>query len=399
MFSGKKVTLAVTGSIAAYKSALLVRLLVKAGAQVRVVMTPAAKEFITPLTLATLSKNPVVYEFVEDLNSGEWNNHVELGMWGDLMVVAPCSANTLAKMAHGECDNLVMAVYLSAKCPVYIAPAMDLDMYSHTTTQQNIAIVCDNGNVVIPAERGELASGLEGAGRMAEPEHIIDFIANDLRKGLPLEGKKVLVTAGPTYEPIDPVRFIGNHSSGKMGFALAERAAELGAEVVLVSGPTTQKMANPAVELVAVGTAEQMLKVCTSYFDQTDILIMAAAVADYAPFKANEEKIKKDGENLTIDLKRTPDVLETLATQKTNQFIVGFALETNNELTNAKEKLAKKKLDMIVLNSLKDEGAGFGCDTNKITIIDKGNNLSSFELKSKSEVAKDVLDKIIELRN
>lgn len=397
MLSGKKVILAVTGSIAAYKSALITRLLIKAGADVRVILTPSARDFVTPLTLATLSKNPVLYEFVEDKDSGEWNNHVEMGLWADLMLVAPCSANTMAKMAHGECDNLVMAVYLSAKCPVYVAPAMDLDMYKHATTQQNLATLESNGNRIIPVGTGELASGLEGEGRMAEPEEIIEFLEEELGKGLPLSGKKVMITAGPTYEPIDPVRFIGNRSSGKMGYAIAAQALEMGARVKLIAGPNDLTPPEGAIDVQLVTTADEMLEQCLANYDDMDIVIMAAAVADYTPVKVADQKIKKKEDELNVELKRTEDIIKQLGAAKKHQFLVGFALETENEIQNAESKLKKKNMDMIVLNSLQDAGAGFGHDTNKVTIIDSNNNLTSFELKSKKEVATDILHKIIEL--
>lgn len=399
MFKGKKVLLAVTGSIAAYKSAHLARLLVKQGAEVRVILTPASLDFVTPLTLATLSKNPVLHEFVSNKESGEWNNHVELGVWADMMIVAPCSANTLAKMARGECDNLVMAVYLSAKCPVYVAPAMDLDMYKHPTTKANLVKLESFGNHIIEATTGELASGLHGQGRMAEPEEIIDFIITDLTKELPLAGKTVLITAGPTFEPIDPVRFIGNRSSGKMGYALAEEAANQGARVQLVSGPTALTTENSLITTYPVQTASQMFEQCSALFEHCDIAIMAAAVADYAPRHTAESKIKKTDDEMNLELVRTTDILGTLAAKKKKQFVVGFALETDNELENAGLKLQSKNLDLIVLNSLRDEGAGFAHDTNKISILDRNNKLTSFELKTKAEVAQDIINYIITLNS
>ena len=398
MLYGKKILLGITGSIAAYKSATLVRLLTKVGAEVKVVMTPAAKDFITPLTLATLSKKPVVSDFTEDEESGVWNNHVELGLWADLMLVAPASANTLAKMAHGECDNLLMAVYLSAKCPVIVAPAMDLDMYKHDTTKGNLQKLESFGNTIIPAQAGELASGLHGEGRMTEPEEIVVFLEKHFAKNQPLSGKTVLITAGPTYEAIDPVRFIGNHSSGKMGFALAEEAAQLGACVKLVSGPVSLKAENPLIERIDITSAKEMHAKCSEIFSKSDITVMAAAVADYAPEITSAKKIKKENAKPEITLKPTKDILAELGRLKReNQILIGFALETDNELSNANEKLHKKNLDLIILNSLKDAGAGFGHDTNKITVIDKKNNIESFELKGKREVAKDIFAKILKL--
>ncbi|PCJ88080.1 MAG: bifunctional phosphopantothenoylcysteine decarboxylase/phosphopantothenate--cysteine ligase CoaBC [Flavobacteriales bacterium] len=398
MLYGKKILLGITGSIAAYKSATLVRLLTKVGAEVKVVMTPAAKDFITPLTLATLSKKPVVSDFTEDEESGVWNNHVELGLWADLMLVAPASANTLAKMAHGECDNLLMAVYLSAKCPVIVAPAMDLDMYKHDTTKGNLQKLESFGNTIIPAQAGELASGLHGEGRMTEPEEIVVFLEKHFAKNQPLSGKTVLITAGPTYEAIDPVRFIGNHSSGKMGFALAEEAAQLGACVKLVSGPVSLKAENPLIERIDITSAKEMHAKCSEIFSKSDITVMAAAVADYTPEITSAKKIKKENAKPEITLKPTKDILAELGRLKReNQILIGFALETDNELSNANEKLHKKNLDLIILNSLKDAGAGFGHDTNKITVIDKKNNIESFELKGKREVAKDIFAKILKL--
>lgn len=396
MLQGRNVLLGITGSIAAYKSAFLVRLLIQEGANVRVVMSAAAKEFITPLTLATLSKNPVAYKFSDDLDSGEWNNHVELGLWADIFLVAPASANTLAKMADGTCDNLLMACYLSAKCPVYFAPAMDLDMYQHPTTKANIEKLTERGNVFVPATHGELASGLVGEGRMAEPEDIISFLQEDIGKGLPLKGKTVLISAGPTYERIDPVRFIGNFSSGKMGYELAERATLLGAKVVLVSGPSAETTQHSTIEIIHVESAREMYDACTANFAKCDVAIMAAAVADYRPKVVVAEKMKKATTDLSIELEPTEDILAALGSKKEAQFLVGFALETANEEANAKGKLERKNLDMIVLNSLNDEGAGFQHNTNKVTVIDKENKLTKFELKSKAEVAKDIWNQIME---
>lgn len=395
VLSGKNILLGVTAGIAAYKTTYLVRLFIKAGANVQVIMTPASKDFVTPLTLSTLSNNPVYSAFFDKEDENEkWNNHVELALWADLMLIAPATANTISKMATGTCDNLLMAVYLSAKSKVYFAPAMDLDMYQHHTTALNIQKLQSFNNVFIPPERGELASGLVGEGRMAEPENIIIFIENDISLNLPLKGKKVLITAGPTYEEIDPVRFIGNHSSGKMGFALAEQAASLGAEVVLVTGPSHENIKNSSIKRIDVISAQNMYDVCHQYISDCDIGIFAAAVADYSPKMVSSEKIKKKDSPLSIELTPTIDILASIGKIKKHQFLVGFALETNNELKNAIDKLNRKNLDLIVLNSLKDEGAGFKTDTNKISIIDKNENITSFDLKSKTEVAKDIFNEI-----
>ncbi|MCW5519646.1 bifunctional phosphopantothenoylcysteine decarboxylase/phosphopantothenate--cysteine ligase CoaBC [Aureitalea sp. L0-47] len=397
VLSGKKILLGVTAGIAAYKSAFLVRLLVKAGAQVKVVMTPSSREFVTPLTLSTLSKNEVFSSFTnEEDENAQWNNHVELALWADLFLIAPATANTLSKMAHGTCDNLLLAVYLSAKCPVYYAPAMDLDMYKHPTTKATFDTLDSFGNTRIDATHGELASGLVGKGRMAEPEAIVSFIEKDLLKGLPLRGKKVLITAGPTYEAIDPVRFIGNHSSGKMGYAIAEKAASLGGQVTLISGPVSLQTNTSEIELVSVTSAEEMYKATRKYFDETDIAILSAAVADYRPAEVASEKIKKSDTELHIKLEKTKDILASLGELKKDQYLVGFALETENELENAKSKLKKKNLDLIVLNSLRDKGAGFGGDTNKVTLISKDNKTLPFEVKPKTEVAGDILAYIID---
>jgi phosphopantothenoylcysteine decarboxylase/phosphopantothenate--cysteine ligase len=396
VLSGKNVLLGITAGIAAYKTAFLVRNLIKAGANVQVVMTPASKEFVTPLTLSTLSKNPVHSTFYEVKEDNEtWNSHVDLGLWADLMLIAPATANTLSKMASGICDNLLMATYLSAKSTVYFAPAMDLDMYKHETTHQNIDQLIKNGNVFIPPTSGELASGLEGEGRMAEPEDIVAFIENDLLSKLPLKNKTVLITAGPTYEAIDPVRFIGNHSSGKMGFSLANQAANLGAKVILIAGPTNQKEDNNSIERIDVISAEDMYQATHAHFKTSDIAIFAAAVADYTPEKVAKEKIKKKDTSLTIELKATKDILASVGAIKQNQFLVGFALETDNEIENAKNKLVRKNLDMIVLNSLQDKGAGFKTNTNKITLIDKKLDIVTFELKAKEAVAEDIFNAII----
>ncbi|MDP3468565.1 MAG: bifunctional phosphopantothenoylcysteine decarboxylase/phosphopantothenate--cysteine ligase CoaBC [Daejeonella sp.] len=397
MLINKNILLGVCGSIASYKSAFLVRLLVKAGANVRVVMTKDACNFITPLTLSTLSKNPVFINYF-DTDTGSWNNHVELGLWADLMIIAPASANTLAKFANGLCDNLLSAVYLSAKCPVYFAPAMDLDMWKHPATQKNIATLIGFGNKMIQPDYGELASGLTGDGRMAEPEAIFQVLSGELKKKLPLRGKKALVTAGPTYEAIDPVRFIGNHSSGKMGFAIAEELAALGASVVLVTGPTSLSLNNQGIKRIDVTSAEEMLESAITNFAGTDISILSAAVADYRPKDISPTKIKKDSSEFVIDLIKTPDILATLGKEKkTGQILVGFALETNNEEENAIKKLEKKNLDFIVLNSLRDEGAGFKNDSNKITIIDRKLNKKTFDLKPKTEVAADICKKVLDL--
>lgn len=396
MLKGKKILLGVSGSIAAYKAAILVRLLVKEGAEVKVIMTNAATSFITPLTLSTLSGNPVFVKYTHDESSGVWNNHVELGMWADVMLIAPASANTLAKMANGICDNLLMATYLSAKCPVYFAPAMDLDMYRHPSTLKNLRTLSEYGNLLIPVEHGELASGLVGEGRLAEPEVIVERLEKHFSEGSELSGKKVLISAGPTYEHIDPVRFIGNHSTGKMGFAVAHEAANRGAEVVLVCGPNHLSVHHSGITRVDVTSAEEMYKACQSRFKEADVAIMSAAVADYTPQTKADQKMKKTADALKIELKPTKDILKSLGEQKKgNQFLVGFALETNNELENAKGKLKRKNLDMIVLNSLQDKGAGFGHNTNKITILDSHNNIEDFELKDKSEVASDIWNKII----
>lgn len=393
---GKKVLLGVTAGIAAYKTASLVRLFIKAGANVQVVMTPASKNFITPLTLSTLSKNPVHSSFTNEEDENDmWTNHVELGLWADFMLIAPATANTMSKMATGNSDNLLLATYLSAKCPVYFAPAMDLDMYKHQSTKNSFEKLTSFGNTIIPATSGELASGLVGEGRMAEPENILTFIENDILGKLPLKGKKVVITAGPTYEAIDPVRFIGNHSSGKMGYELARAAANLGAEVILIAGPNNQNISHSSVRVVNVTSAEDMYNAAHEDFPSADIAILAAAVADYKPKDVASQKIKKKDSSLTIELIKTKDILASLGNIKTSQFLVGFALETNNELENAKGKLIKKKLDMIVLNSLNDKGAGFGKPTNKVTIIDKKMNTLAFELKSKAEVANDIFSEIL----
>lgn len=396
MLKNKNIILGVCGSIAAYKSAVLVRLLIKAGANVKVILTADAANFITPLTLATLSKNPVYTKYFEE-ETGVWSNHVELGLWADYMIIAPASANTLSKMANGICDNLLSAVYLSAKCPVYFAPAMDLDMWKHESTKENVSKLLTFGNIMIAPTSGELASGLHGEGRMAEPEEIISFIAAIIRKSLPLNGKKVMVTAGPTYEPIDPVRFIGNHSSGKMGFAIADELVRLGAEVLLITGPTAERN-KQQLQRIDIITAAEMLNACMANFKGTDITVMSAAVADYTPVNVATQKIKKTETAFQIELKKTTDILAQLGQLKdSNQFLVGFALETENEEEHAKAKLIKKNLDLIVLNSLQDKGAGFKKDTNKITIFNRAADKTTYEMKSKVEVAKDICLEILKL--
>ncbi|MGO4773536.1 bifunctional phosphopantothenoylcysteine decarboxylase/phosphopantothenate--cysteine ligase CoaBC [Flavobacterium sp. W22_SRS_FK3] len=397
VLNGKKILLGVSGGIAAYKTASLVRLFIKAGAHVQVIMTPASKDFVTPLTLSTLSKNPVHSTFFnQDDQDAVWNNHVELGLWADLMLIAPATANTLSKMATGNCDNLLIATYLSAKCPVYFAPAMDLDMYKHPSTISSFSALKHFGNIMIPAENGELASGLSGEGRMAEPENIIAFLEADLESKLPLKGKKILITAGPTYEAIDPVRFIGNHSSGKMGFDIANEAANLGASVILVSGPTNLKVKNSFITVIDVVSAQQMFDVSHLYFNDVDVAIAAAAVADYKPKIVAAQKIKKSADEFSIELEKTKDILLSLGNIKKNQFLIGFALETENEIENAKLKIQKKNLDLIVLNSLQDKGAGFQKSTNKVTFIDKEFKIEPMDLKSKESVAVDILNKVIE---
>jgi len=392
----KNILLGITAGIAAYKSASLVRLFIKAGANVKVVMTPASKDFITPLTLSTLSKNPVYSSFVDEEDEGQvWNNHVDLGLWADIFVIAPATANTMAKMANGVCDNILLATYLSAKCAVYFAPAMDLDMYKHQSTKSSFDKLTSYGNKLIPAGTGELASGLVGEGRMAEPEEIVSFIEKDILDQLPLRGKQVLITAGPTYEALDPVRFIGNHSSGKMGFEIANAAANLGSKVILVTGPTHQKISNNFVTVKPVVSAEDMYTEVHKHFKTSDIAILSAAVADYRPKTVAHHKIKKKDTTFTIDLEKTKDILKSLGAIKAKQFLVGFALETNNELEHAKGKLKSKNLDLIVLNSLQDKGAGFGVSTNKVTFITSSNEVIEHKLKSKAEVAIDLMQQIL----
>ncbi|GAA4134940.1 bifunctional phosphopantothenoylcysteine decarboxylase/phosphopantothenate--cysteine ligase CoaBC [Sphingobacterium kyonggiense] len=391
----KNIVIGISGSIAAYKIATLVRLLRKAEASVQVIMTEEATQFITPLTLSTLSNRPVLVDYYEQ-KTGEWNNHVHIAEQADLIVLAPATANTLAKCAQGLCDNLLLAVYLSAKGPVAIAPAMDLDMWKHPAVQHNIDLLKQYGHQIIPPGTGELASGLVGEGRLAEPEEIFAFITNHFESNLPLKGKRALVSAGPTYEAIDPVRFIGNHSSGKMGYAIAKQLQALGAEVTLVSGPTALNSPSQ-VNRVDVVSAQQMFEAMDKHFQESDIVVMSAAVADYTPVEVADQKIKKKAEDFSIDLKKTTDILASLGKQKRdNQTLVGFALETNNELAHAKDKLERKNLDFIVLNSMQDKGAGFAHNTNKITVINRSGEVTSYELKSKDEVAKDICNLIIQ---
>jgi len=392
MLEGKKVLLAVCGSIAAYKAAFFVRLLVKSGAEVKVIMTESAKDFITPLTLATLSKNPVLSSFYQNEN-GEWHNHVELGLWADLMIVAPVSANTLSKLANGAADNLLTAVYLSARCPVMVCPAMDLDMYQHPATRRNLKTLADYGNIIVDAESGELASGLTGEGRMAEPEHILEKVKSFFQQTQSFVGKKVMMTSGPTHESIDPVRFIGNHSTGKMGKAIALELANRGAEVEFISGPAAHAPHHPLIRVTKVTSAEEMFEAAKAYFETSDIGIFTAAVADYKPETMATSKLKKKEQALQITLVPNPDIASQLgAMKKKHQFTVGFALETDEEQVNARKKLESKNLDVIVLNSLNHEGAGFAHDTNKVSIFDRHNKEQHFELKSKVEVAKDLVD-------
>lgn len=386
---GKKILIIITGGISAYKINTLIRDFIKKKAEVKVVLTPSAKHFVSPLTLSTLAKSEVFVDFFKE--NGEWNNHIELALWADALLVAPCTANTLAKMVTGQCDNLALAVYLSAKCPVFIAPAMDLDMYAHPTTKANLEKAETFGHTIIPAEFGELASSLVGQGRLAELSKIEEVIEQYFEKKKTFTGKKVLITAGPTYEAIDPVRFIGNHSSGKMGFSLAEEVTSRGGEVILISGPTSLSISDENITLHRVTSAKEMYEEVFKHFDNVDVAIASAAVADYAPKVVANEKIKKQEDNLVIELVKNPDILKTMGERKKKQFLVGFALETQNEEQNALEKLNKKNLDMIVLNSLKDEGAGFKGDTNKIKIITSVEN-QEFALKSKKEVARDILD-------
>ena len=397
---GKNILLGITAGIAAYKTASLVRLFVKSGANVKVVMTPAAKEFITPLTLSTLSKNPVISSFIEpDDDASVWNNHVELGLWADLFLVAPATANTLSKMASGRSDNLLIATYLSAKCPVYFAPAMDLDMYKHPSTKSSLEALQSFGNIMIPVTSGELASGLSGAGRMAEPESIVSQIESHTLKELPFHGKTFLVTAGPTYEAIDPVRFVGNHSSGLMGFEVAKKAALLGAEIIYITGPSHYKTNDSRIKTIPVVSAHEMYTQVHSYFGSVDVAVLSAAVADYKPKNIATSKIKKSEATLSLELEKTKDILASLGDIKLNQLLVGFALETHDEVDNAIKKLKSKNLDLIVLNSLNDAGAGFGGETNKVTLIDKNLVKTVYPLKSKANVAADIMIEIQKIIN
>lgn len=397
ILSGKKVLLGISGGIAAYKTPNLVRCLNKKGADVKVVMTDSAKDFVTPLSLSTVSKNPVHSSFKSDDENGVWNNHVELGLWADFMLICPATANTMFKMANGNCDNLLLGVYLSCKSETFFAPAMDLDMYKHQSTKESINKLISFGNILIPPAHGELASGLSGEGRLPEPHEIVDFIEKHYSKNLPLVGKKVLISAGPTIEELDPVRFISNHSSGKMGYSLAETALSLGAEVKLISGPTNQSISSKNIKIVHIKTGKELHEAILNDYNNSDIVIMAAAVSDYKPIEFSEKKIKKDNNELNIKFEKTTDILFELGQNKKNQILVGFALENNNELSHAKNKLEKKNLDLIVLNSLNDEGAGFGYDTNKITVVDCSGNVTPYKLKKKNEVADDVFKHIIEL--
>jgi phosphopantothenoylcysteine decarboxylase/phosphopantothenate--cysteine ligase len=395
MLKGKNIILGVTGGIAAYKAANLTRLFVKKGAQVKVIMTPLSKEFITPLTLATLSKNPILVDFYNPEN-GDWNSHVDLGLWADAMVIAPATANTMGKMAHAIADNLLITTYLSARCPVFLAPAMDLDMLQHPANKNNIELLKSFGNHIIEPESGELASGLIGKGRMAEPEEILAFLENYFSKNLDFKGKKIMLTAGPTHEAIDPVRFIGNHSSGKMGYALANELAERGAEVTLISGPVTIQANNPAIKIIKVTSAVQMHMSAVENFKHADAAIMVAAVADYMPAEVANKKIKKKDADLNITLKPTPDIAAELGKiKKPHQKLIGFALETDQEETNAIEKLKRKNFDFIVLNSLNDEASGFKTDTNKITILTSKGEKKPFDLKQKNEVARDICNELL----
>ena len=395
LLSGKKILLGVSGGIAAYKSPLIVRLFKSHGAEVRVVMTPSAKDFVTPLTLSTLSDYPVCSTFTEQLYENPiWNDHVALGKWADLFLIAPATSNTLSSMVHSKCNNLLIATYLSCTCPVYVAPAMDLDMYAHPANQKNIKELDRIGNKVLPVGEGFLASGLNGKGRMLEPEEIIDYIIKNIKAGLPLKGKKVLITAGPTYEPIDPVRYIGNYSSGKMGFALAEEALQLGADVILISGPCALE-ASPDIKRYSVTSADEMYTLTMEHFSTVDIAIAAAAVADFKPRLVGKQKIKKEVGIQSIELDNTQDILAQMGKLKQKQFLVGFALETEDEKNNAIKKIKSKNLDAIVLNSLNDSGAGFSLDSNKVTYIQKNETIIPFELKSKSLVAKDIFSQIL----
>ena len=395
ILSGKKILLGISGGIAAYKTPNLVRSFIKQGAEVKVVMTDSAKEFVTPLSLSTVSNNPVFSSFKSDEDDGTWNNHVELGLWCDIMLICPATANTLFKMANGNCDNLLIAVYLSCKSDVFFAPAMDLDMYKHNSTKESVKKLQSFGNILIPPAVGELASGLSGEGRLPEPEEVVEFIHNHYSADLPLNGKKVLISAGPTVEQLDPVRFISNHSSGKMGYSLAETALSLGGDVTLVSGPTNQIISSKKIHLINVKTGNEMYSNVLDNYEDADIVIMAAAVSDYKPKEFSQKKIKKDNKEINIKFEKTTDILNELGKHKKNQFLVGFALENDNEIINAKTKLKNKNLDLIVLNSLNDKGAGFGYDTNKVSLINKSDEIVTFDLKEKSMVALDIFNYII----
>ncbi len=395
ILSGKKILLGISGGIAAYKTPNLVRSFIKQGAEVKVVMTDSAKEFVTPLSLSTVSNNPVFSSFKSDEDDGMWNNHVELGLWCDIMLICPATANTLFKMANGNCDNLLIAVYLSCKSDVFFAPAMDLDMYKHNSTKESVKKIQSFGNILIPPAVGELASGLSGEGRLPEPEEVVEFIHNHYSANLPLNGKKVLISAGPTVEQLDPVRFISNHSSGKMGYSLAETALSLGGNVTLVSGPTNQTISSKKIHLINVKNGNEMYSNVLDNFEDADIVIMAAAVSDYKPKEFSQKKIKKDNKEINIKFEKTTDILNELGKKKKNQFLVGFALENDNEIINAKNKLKNKNLDLIVLNSLNDKGAGFGHDTNKVSLINKSDEIVTFDLKEKSKVALDIFNYII----
>jgi phosphopantothenoylcysteine decarboxylase/phosphopantothenate--cysteine ligase len=400
MLSGKKILVGVTGSIAAYKSAYFIRELVKLDAEVKVVMTHTACEFISPLTLSTLSKNPVAIEFIKNDATGEWQNHVELGLWADLFVLAPTSANSLSKLVSGNADNLLIATYLSAKCPVWIAPAMDLDMFKHFSTTENIAHLRSQGVQVIEPTSGELASGLDGKGRMEEPEVIAELIHAFFMAPSEIRGKQVIITGGPTYEAIDPVRFIGNHSSGKTGVLLADECAARGAKVILVTGPTKFKVKDPNIMVIEITSALEMKSAVENHFSQSSIGIFSAAVADYRPAVTADQKIKKEEEEFSIQLIKNPDILMWAGQNKKDQYLVGFALETENEVENGFKKFEKKHLDLLVLNSLKDEGAGFGHNTNKVSFLKANNKISTFELKDKSAVVTDIINEIeLDLKN